>query len=91
MGHGLSILPTKSQAQMNLGAPVLVRRPRNQSQTCDPGEYPSGTITNVLSVHCARRHLARLTGCERVLTVLKFEDEITFDDQDVSIEPVSVE
>jgi hypothetical protein len=57
----------------------------------ETGDYPSGTITSVLSVHCARRHLARLTGFERVLTILKFEDEFAFDDQDVSIEPVSVE
>jgi hypothetical protein len=55
------------------------------------GECPSGDFASVLSVNCARRHLARLTGFESVLAIFKFEDEFTFEDQELSIELVSVQ
>jgi|TARA_B110000263_G_C14912012_1_gene330829 hypothetical protein len=55
------------------------------------GECPSGDFASVLSVHCARRHLARVTGFESVLAIFKFEDEFTFEDQELSIELVTVE
>ena len=54
-------------------------------------EGPGGDFAGVLSVNCARQHLTRLTGFERVLAIFKFEDEFTFEDQELSIELVSVQ
>jgi hypothetical protein len=53
-------------------------------------ECASKDFASVLSMQCARRNLTGLAGFENVPAITKFQDELTFEDKELSTELVGV-